>query len=127
MRTRSRLDICLPLAIFAVLCGISVPTMIAALGWMTIGLIAIGHRAFDSFPNVAPDNRWRTGYRVAIVHFYHLAWWPWYKRFSLLRICRRMRRRPRKLSQSTSREKAAYRRQSNGEHRGTAGENEKNQ
>lgn len=93
MRTRSRLYICLPLAVFVVLCSLGVPGMAVALAWMTVGMIAIGHRAFDSFPEVAPDARWRTGYRVAVVHFYHIAWWPWYKRFSLARRYLQMRRR----------------------------------
>ena len=106
MTSRSRLDICLPLVVFAVLC-LSVPTMVVAFVWTTIGMITIGHRAFDSFPDVAPDARWRTGYRVAILHFYHLAWWPWYKRFSLLRFVRRLRRLSGKSSRVATRNAAA--------------------
>lgn len=90
MQRRSAFDIWLPFAFFAVLCLTSIPGLIFALSWMTIGMMAIGHRGLDSFPRVEPDVRWRSGYRSAAVWFYHIAWWPWYVRRELTRWTKRI-------------------------------------
>lgn len=83
MKTRSPLPICLPLAIFVVACVLSLPTLVIAVVWMTIGVMALGYRSLESFPPTGIGQEWLRGYRAAFVWFYHLAWWPWYMRASI--------------------------------------------
>jgi hypothetical protein len=89
MQRRNRLDVCLPAALFIVLCVTSLPGLVIALSWMTVGMMAIGHRGLESFPQVAPAVDWRSGYRSGCVWFYHIAWWPWYVRHEMYRVVRR--------------------------------------
>ena len=56
MKTRSALEICLPLALFVAACALSVPTLLIAIAWMTIGVISLGHRALESFPTAERVN-----------------------------------------------------------------------
>lgn len=83
MRTRSTLEICLPLVLFVAACAFSLETRVIAIAWMTIGVVSLGHRTVESFPRDGINWRWLRGYRAACLMFYHLAWWPWYMRASL--------------------------------------------
>jgi ABC-type dipeptide/oligopeptide/nickel transport system permease component len=83
MKTRSPLILCLPLALFLAACLLSLPTFVVAVVWMTIGVMALGHRTFESFPSNGIRREWLRGYRAAFVWFYHLAWWPRYTRSSI--------------------------------------------
>ena len=102
MKTRSALEICLPLALFIAACALSLPTLLLAIAWMTIGVISLGHRTLESFPTNGIRRKWLRGYRGACMMFYHLAWWPWYMRTPLRdgadraagRLCHLARRRP---------------------------------
>ncbi|MFM0132359.1 hypothetical protein [Paraburkholderia sediminicola] len=51
-----------------------------AVVWMTIGVMALGHRTLESFPSTVISPEWLRGYRAAFVWFYHLARWPCYMR-----------------------------------------------
>lgn len=93
MRTRSSLEICLPLTLFVAACAFSFPTLVIAFAWMTIGVVSLGHRTLDSFPTDGIRREWSKGYRAACLWFYHLAWWPWYMRSSLRDITDRIGRR----------------------------------
>jgi hypothetical protein len=86
MKARSPFSICWPLALFIVACLLSLPTFVIAVVWMTIGVIALGHRPLESFPPTGVHRKWLRGYRAACVWFYHLAWWPWYMRSSIRQI-----------------------------------------
>jgi hypothetical protein len=92
MRTRSALEICLPLALFVAACAVSLPTLVIAFVWMTIGVVSLGHRTLDSFPTDGIRREWLKGYRGAFLWFYHLAWWPWYMRSPLRDIADRIGR-----------------------------------
>jgi hypothetical protein len=83
MKTRSPLTICLPFAIFVAACALSLPTLVIAIVWMTVGVMALGHRGLESFPTTGIHRKWLRGYRAACLWFYHLAWWPWYMRSSI--------------------------------------------
>jgi hypothetical protein len=83
MKTRSALEICLPLALFVAACALSLPTLLIAVAWMTIGVISLGYRTLESFPTDGIRREWLRGYRGACLLFYHLAWWPWYMRTPL--------------------------------------------
>ncbi|KLU28118.1 hypothetical protein EOS_00915 [Caballeronia mineralivorans PML1(12)] len=83
MKPRSALDICLPLALFVAACALSLPTLLIAVAWMTIGVISLGYRTLESFPTDGIRREWLRGYRGACLMFYHLAWWPWYMRTPL--------------------------------------------
>jgi hypothetical protein len=56
MKTRSALILCLPLALFFAACLLSVPTFVIAVVWMTVGVMALGHRTFESFPSTVSAN-----------------------------------------------------------------------
>ena len=90
MQRRARFDVCLPAALFIVLCITSLPGLVVALSWMTVGMMTIGHRGLDSFPRIAPSIKWRSGYRSGCVWFYHIAWWPRYIRHEMYRVVRRL-------------------------------------
>jgi ABC-type dipeptide/oligopeptide/nickel transport system permease component len=70
----------LPLALFIAACFLSLPTFVIAVVWITIGVMALGHRTLESFPSTGIRREWLRGYRAALVWFYHLAGWPWYMR-----------------------------------------------
>jgi hypothetical protein len=72
MKTRSALEICLPLALFVAACALSLPTLLIAVAWMTIGVISLGHRALESFPTDGIRWEWLRGYRGACLLFYTL-------------------------------------------------------
>jgi len=93
MKTRSALEICLPLALFVAACALSLPTLVIAIIWMTAGVISIGHRALESFPTDGIRREWLRGYRGVFLMFYHLAWWPWYMRTPLRNSIGRFGRR----------------------------------
>lgn len=93
MKTRSALEICFPLALFVAACALSLPTLLIAVAWMTIGVISLGHRALESFPTDGIRRKWLRGYRGACLMFYHLAWWPWYMRAPLRDSADRIGRR----------------------------------
>ena len=93
MKKRSALEICLPLALFVAACALSLPTLLIAIAWMTIGVISLGHRALESFPTDGIRREWLRGYRGACLMFYHLAWWPWYMRTPLRNSADRIGRR----------------------------------
>ncbi|WP_028225319.1 hypothetical protein [Paraburkholderia ferrariae] len=78
MKLRSSLEICLPLAVFVAACALSIPTLVLALIWLTIGVCSIGHRALNDFPTADIPRRWLRGPRRGCLWFYHLAWWPRY-------------------------------------------------
>src|ERR1700684_3638318 len=78
MKKRSALEICLPLALFVAACASSLPTLLIAIAWMTIGVISLAHRTLDGFPTDGICREWLRGFRGACLMFYHLAWWPWY-------------------------------------------------
>jgi hypothetical protein len=80
MKNRSPLTVCLPLALFIAACFLSLPTFVIAVVWITIGVMALGHRTLESFPSTGIRREWLRGYRAALVWFYHLAGWPWYMR-----------------------------------------------
>jgi hypothetical protein len=83
MKKHSALEICLPLALFVAACVLSLPTLVIAIVWMTIGVISLGYRPLESFPSDGISRKWLRGYRGACLLFYHLAWWPWYMRSPL--------------------------------------------
>jgi hypothetical protein len=83
MKTRSALEICLPLTLFIGARALSFPTLLIAVVWMTIGVISVGHRTLETFPADGIRREWLRGYRGACLLFYHLAWWPWYMRTPL--------------------------------------------
>lgn len=91
MKTRSPLEICFPLGIFALACASSLPTCIVAIAWMSVGVCCLGYRSLEDFPMEAIPRRWRYGRRGACVYFYHLAWWPWYMRHELRDRARRLK------------------------------------
>jgi hypothetical protein len=86
MQQRSKAEICLPLALFLVASLASVPTLIIAVTWMTIGVCTIGYRQLSDFPNNGIPRRWLHGRRSACLWFYHLAFWPRYKSAELRAI-----------------------------------------
>ncbi|SAL63773.1 hypothetical protein AWB69_07161 [Caballeronia udeis] len=92
MKKRSALEICLPLALFVAACALSLPTLLIAIAWMTIGVISVGHRTLETFPTDGIRQEWLRGYRGACLLFYHLAWWPWYMRTPLRDNADRIRR-----------------------------------
>jgi hypothetical protein len=92
MRTRSALEICLPLVLFIAACASSLPTLVIAVAWMTIGVMSLGHRTLASFPTGGVPRKWLKGYGVACLWFYHLAWWPRYMKPSLQRFADRIGR-----------------------------------
>lgn len=106
MKTRSPVEICLPLIFFAVAGVVSVFTLVLAGLWMTIGVCAIGHRSLGDFPVDGIPWRWRRGPRTLILWFYHLAWWPWYVRDDLNDLGARARKSVRAHRQH-SRERSA--------------------
>lgn len=93
MKKHSAIEICLPLALFVAACALSLPTLLIAIVWMTIGVISLGYRPLESFPTDGISRKWLRGYRGACLMFYHLAWWPWYMRTPLLDSADRIRRR----------------------------------
>jgi hypothetical protein len=93
MKKHSALEICLPLALFVAACALSLPTLLIAIVWMTIGVISLGRRPLESFPTDGFSRKWLRGYRGACLMFYHLAWWPWYMRSPLLDSADRIGRR----------------------------------
>lgn len=93
MRTRSPLEICTPLAIFVAACALSLPTLVVAIAWMTLGVCSLGYRRLDDFPSDGVPANWLHGVRSACLLFYHLAWWPWYMRGELHEAATRIRRR----------------------------------
>lgn len=92
MKTRSTVEICLPLALFVAACVLSLTTLVIAFAWMTIGVVSLGHRTFESFPTDGIRREWLRGYRGACLWFYHLACWPWYMRSTLRDIADRIGR-----------------------------------
>lgn len=91
MRTRSVFEICLPPGLFLFACLLSVPTMVLAVAWMSAGVILLGYRKLEDFPSSRMPHAWRHGLRGACLHFYHLAWWPWYLRRELRDAVRHLR------------------------------------
>jgi hypothetical protein len=105
MKTRSSLEICLPLVVFIAACTLSIPTLVIAAFWMTIGVVSLGHGAPEDFPKDGIGREWFRGGRAACLWFYHLAWWPWYIRASLRDLANRigrLRTRRRGLPQDAS-------------------------
>lgn len=92
MKTRSPVEICAPSGIFALACMLSIPTCILAVIWMTVGVCCLGYRSPDQFPTEGIPRRWRFGIRGAFLHFWHLAWWPWYMRDELRQCALYVRR-----------------------------------
>jgi len=90
MKKLSTLNILLPLVLFIAACALSLPTLLIALIWITIGVVSLGHRSLESFPRNGVRREWLKGYRGACLWFYHLAWWPWYMRAHLRNIARRI-------------------------------------
>jgi hypothetical protein len=93
MKKRSALEICLPLGLFVAACVLSLPTLLIAIVWMTIGVISLGHRTLETFPTDGISRKWLRGHRGACLMFYHLAWWPWYMRTPLRNSADRLGRR----------------------------------
>ncbi|HTR08874.1 MAG TPA: hypothetical protein VMJ11_19930 [Paraburkholderia sp.] len=83
MSTRSPFEICAPLGIFVVACALSVPTIVIAIAWMTLGACCLGYLTLADFPTDGAPHRWRHGARGGCLLFYHVAWWPWYTRHEL--------------------------------------------
>ena len=83
MSTRSPFEICAPLGIFVVACALSVPTLVIAIAWMTLGACCLGYLTLADFPTDGAPHRWRHGARGGCLLFYHVAWWPWYTRHEL--------------------------------------------
>ncbi|MEX3962818.1 hypothetical protein AB4Y42_11465 [Paraburkholderia sp. EG286B] len=83
MKARSSFEICVPLGIFVIACALSVPTLVVAIAWMSIGVCCLGYRTLADFPTDGVPHRWCHGARSGCLHFYHLAWWPWYMRHEL--------------------------------------------
>jgi hypothetical protein len=83
MKARSPFEICAPLGIFVIACALSVPTLVIAIAWMSIGVCCLGYRTLTDFPADGVPHRWRHGTRGGCLLFYHLAWWPWYMRHEL--------------------------------------------
>jgi hypothetical protein len=104
MKARSPLTICLPLAVFVAACVLSLPTLVIAVVWMTMGVMTLGYRSFSSFPSTDIREEWRRGYRAAFVWFYHLAWWPWYMRSSIRDIIDQVGAAPRRAKKSRAKE-----------------------
>ncbi|WP_324160955.1 hypothetical protein [Paraburkholderia sp.] len=73
----------MPLGIFVIACALSVPTLVIAIAWMSIGVCCLGYRTLADFPADGVPHRWRHGPRGGFLLFYHLAWWPWYMRHEL--------------------------------------------
>jgi hypothetical protein len=90
MKRRSVFEICLPVGLFVGACALSLPTLIIAVAWMTVGVVSLGHRPLESFPTDGMRREWLRGYRGACLWFYHLAWWPWYMRSPLRHIAARI-------------------------------------
>jgi hypothetical protein len=80
MQRRAPWQIMLPTVIFVAAALCSIPTFILAAIYLTLGAAAIGHRSLGSFPDLGLSRSWHRGYRVALLHFYHFVWWPWYVR-----------------------------------------------
>jgi hypothetical protein len=83
MKTRSSFEIFIPLGVFMGACALSLPTRIIAIAWMAIGVCSLGYRKLEDFPANGVHRKWLRGRRRACLHFYHLAWWPWYFRSEL--------------------------------------------
>ena len=117
MKTRSPLAICLPLAIFVAACVLSLPTLVIAVVWMTIGVMALGHRSLESFPVTGISRKWLRGYRGACLWFWHLAWWPWYMRSSIQEVAGQIGNSLHRTKRSRDKEpKRSSDRRSNGDH-----------
>lgn len=86
MKTRSTFEICLPFILFIAACALSLPSLVFAVAWMTVGVVSLGHRRLETFPKEGIRREWLKGYRGACLWFYHRAWWPWYMRSSLRHI-----------------------------------------
>lgn len=91
MKTRSSLEICLPLVLCVAACLASLPTLILSLIWLTLGACSIGYRSLTELPSDGIPRRWLRGPRSVVLWFYHLVWWPWYMRFELREIAARAR------------------------------------
>jgi hypothetical protein len=61
MKTSSPFILCLPLALFLAACLLSLPTFAIAVIRMTIGVMALGHRTFESFPSTGIRREWLRG------------------------------------------------------------------
>ncbi|MGF6636492.1 hypothetical protein [Paraburkholderia sp. MM6662-R1] len=90
MKTRSPLEICLPLVILIVASLASLPTFIISVIWLTIGICSVGYRSLGELPDAGIPRQWLHGPRSAVLWFYHLAWWPWYMRFELHALAARI-------------------------------------
>jgi hypothetical protein len=88
MKTRSPFEICAPLVVFLGACMLSVPTLVLAIAWMTLGVCFLGYRTLDDFPTVGVPRKWLRGMRGGCLLFYHLAWWPWYMRKEICQVAR---------------------------------------
>jgi len=86
MKQRSLFELCLPLAVFAAACALSVTTLVIALVWLTLGVCSIGYRRPDEFPVDGIPRQWLHDSRSACVWFYRIAWWPRYVRNELREI-----------------------------------------
>jgi hypothetical protein len=91
MKTRSSLEICLPLVIGVALCLASLPTLVLTLIWLTIGVCSLGHLTLEQMPANGIPWQWFRGPRSVVLWIFHLAWWPWYMRFELKKIAARAR------------------------------------
>ncbi|CAG9267960.1 hypothetical protein [Paraburkholderia unamae] len=92
MRTRSPFEICAPFGIFVIACALSIPTLVIAMAWMTLGVCCLGYRTLADFPTDGVPHRWRHGMRGGCLLFYHLAGWPWYMRHDLRAFARHSQR-----------------------------------
>jgi hypothetical protein len=95
MKTRSSFELCLPAALLAVACALSVPACVFALVWMGIGVACLGHRDLRDFPRERIELRWLFGVRAVLLWCFHLAWWPWYVRGDIAAALVTTRRRRR--------------------------------
>jgi hypothetical protein len=86
MKTRSSLEMCLPLVLCMAACLASLPTLILCLIWLTLGACSIGHRSLAELSADGIPRQWLHGPRSICLWVYHLAWWPWYMRFELREI-----------------------------------------
>jgi hypothetical protein len=80
VKSRSAVEICLPLAVLCIACACSVTTRLIAATWMGVGVACLGHRPLRDFPRDGIELRWQFGIRAWILWCFHMAWWPWYVR-----------------------------------------------
>jgi hypothetical protein len=72
----SLLDICPPLVLCVSAWPASLPTLILALVWLTLGACWVGYRSLRELLTEGISSQWLSAPHRMVLQFYRLAWWP---------------------------------------------------